>query len=214
MKLFDKFFEYLGLILILVNCILYISSLKKDSPKSYKIFTLYLLVSCILFLIMFVLAVFENPNLFISHYYFISQFVLLSLFYKQLFKTKQKLLVNYIGVFVFITLIIQYIIQPERYFSFNLFEIFLCCTPLVLYSIIHFYNSLARPGSYMYINTAVLIYISSSTLIFILGDFLSGIDSPLIKLIWTMNKVLYVIYLSLILMEWKKSSLLVRKKLY
>lgn len=213
MQLFDKIFDYLGLALIIVNCILYVYSLRKDSPKSFKLFTLYLVVSCIIFIIMFALAVYELPNLFLSHYYFISQFVLLSLFYKQLFRDNQKKLVNFIGVIVISALLIQYTIQPERYFSFNTLEIFLTNTPLVLYAIIHLYNSLASPGKYMYINVAVLIYISSSTLIFILGDYLSGVEPGLIKHIWTLNKVLYVVYLSLILIEWKKSSLLVRKKL-
>ena len=65
----------------------------------------------------------------------------------------------------------------------------------------------------MYINAGILIYITTSTLIFILGDYLSLFTkNQAIKNIWLINKVLYVIYMILILIEWKKNFRPVKSK--
>ena len=55
----------------------------------------------------------------------------------------------------------------------------------------------------MYINAGVLIYLASSTLIFILGNLINVVDRPLQTNIWFINKILYVGYLILILIEWR-----------
>lgn len=57
----------------------------------------------------------------------------------------------------------------------------------------------------MYINSAILIYLSVSTLIFILGNVINSIDKSLANNVWFLNKVFYVGYLLLILFEWKMS---------
>lgn len=115
-------------------------------------------------------------------------------------------------VLVIITLIIQYSIKPSLFFNFNILEIFLTSFPLVVYSIVHLYNSLSRKGQFMYVNAGILIYLTTSTLIFILGDYLASERSDLIRKIWYLNKVLYIGYLVLILMEWKNYSQPVKSK--
>ena len=56
----------------------------------------------------------------------------------------------------------------------------------------------------MYINAGVLIYITTSTLINILGNFLATlIDNIAVTNIWFLNKVLYAMYMLLIMIEWK-----------
>jgi ABC-type transport system involved in cytochrome c biogenesis permease subunit len=84
----------------------------------------------------------------------------------------------------------------------------------VVYSMIHLYNSLNESPKYMYINAGVLIYITTSTLIFILGDYLSGnsISSSSVDTIWFINKVLYVIYLALIFIEWWRNFRVIKNK--
>ena len=72
---------------------------------------------------------------------------------------------------------------------------------------IHLYNSLTKKGELMYINAGILIYLTTSTLIYILGDYLSNQRGIVISNIWFLNKVLYVVYISLILTEWKMSIL-------
>ncbi|WP_397364468.1 hypothetical protein [Olleya sp. R77988] len=149
----------------------------------------------------------ERPNnLFLSHFYFILQFVFLSLFYRELFTKKQIRYLHIVSTLVITTLIIQYTNRPSLFYKFNLLEILITSLPLVIYSVIHLYNSLTKPGKYMYINAGVLIYLTTSTLIFILGDFLASQKGVMsVKGIWFINKILYVGYLILICIEWKKN---------
>ena len=44
------------------------------------------------------------------------------------------------------------IFQKDLFKEFNLLEILITSFHLVLYAIIHLYNSLGKPGKYMYIN--------------------------------------------------------------
>lgn len=173
---------------------------------AFKIFKSYLFISFLILL--YSIYLWENgiPNLYLSHFHFGAQFICLSFFYKRIFVNRfQKRLVDIILFIVISLLFIKYYIEPELFFKFNIFEIFICSFPLALYSIIHLYNSLTRKGVYMYINAGVLIYLSVSTLIFILGNFIASIDRGLARNIWFLNKIFYIMYLLLIYIEWNKN---------
>ncbi len=212
MKVIDDVLKNFSLLLLFVNTVLYIFSyLKNNKNKTIKYFVTYLtLTFCILIASLIIVHFYEElnikqDNLFLSHYYFIFQFIFLSLFYNQLFNKKQKTYLKAISVVVVLILIIQYATNPNLYYKFNLLEIFITSFPLVIYSIFHLYNSLSKPGKFMYINAGVLIYLSISTLIFILGNLLNTVDRSLSKDIWFLNRLFYIGYLVLILIEWKKS---------
>ncbi|WP_055447563.1 hypothetical protein [Lacinutrix mariniflava] len=208
MKLIDELFKNLGVLLLLINAILYSYTYyktKKNTALAY--FATYLILTfCILSLSIIIVEYFGvKNNLFLSHFYFLFQFIFLSLFYKCLFTKKQKNWVNIIFGLVALVLSIQYFNNSSLFTKFNLLEILLTSLPLVLYSIIHLYNSLGRTRKYMYINSAVLIYLSVSALIFILANLIITIDDALSINVWFLNKVFYVGYLILILIEWKTS---------
>ena len=176
MEIIDSFFEYSIIALIVINTSLFVSSYNRNRKSpSYKLLFLHLFCALIINLSVFILAKFNINNLYFSHYYFISQFVILSLFYRSQFKKAQKLIVLILLVVVLIILAIQYSIWPELYFKFNTIEVFITSFPIIVYSVIYLFNSLSKSSKYMYINTGVLIYITTSTLIFILGDYLSSI---------------------------------------
>jgi hypothetical protein len=205
MSKIDDFFEYLGLLLLIINSCLYIRSYKTHkSSVAFKYFTVYLCCICIIQVIGHVYAYFEENNLYLSHFYFIIQFVSLSLFFKALFTNIQKKIVNFLLILVLVILGIQYYTTPDLFYQFNNLEIFITSVPLIVYSIIHMYNSLNKSPRYMYINAGVLIYITTSTLIYILGNFLATlIDNIAVTNIWFLNKVLYAVYMLLIMIEWK-----------
>ncbi|OUR98290.1 hypothetical protein A9Q86_14665 [Flavobacteriales bacterium 33_180_T64] len=211
----DNVFQSLGLILIVINAILYTKSYISSKNHVALLFLfLYLTICAIIMIVSSVLAYNELNNIYLAHIYFVFQFILLSLFYHSLFNSRQKKIVTIILVSVVTILVIQYFNNPDLIYKFNLFEIFITSFPLVVYSIVHLYNSLSKQGEYMYINAGVLIYLTSSTLIFILGNYLhSVLDKDTSIYIWFINKVLYVIYLLLILVEWKKSILPLKRKL-
>ena len=204
----SNIFTYLGVLLVFINSVLFLKTIVVDKQnKALKYFTLYLFLTFIILMssIMIVLLADKPNNLFLSHFYFILQFVFLSLFYRELFTKHQVKYVHIISVLVIVTLIVQYATKPSLFYKFNLLEILITSFPLIIYSILHLYNSLTKPIKYMFINAGILIYLSASTLIFILGDFLSQLDGRhTVKYIWFLNKVLYVGYLLLILIEWKK----------
>ncbi len=207
MKLIDSFFKYFGVFLLLVNTILFTSYYLKNKSKALKYFVIYLIITfVILFSSIIIVIVFDvKNNLFLSHFYFIFQFIFLSLFYKENYTKQQRNWVNVIFFIVSTVIIIQYINDFTLFNKFNLLEILLTSFPLIVYSIIHLYNSLSKPGKFMYINAGILIYLSVSSLIFILGNYISKIDSSIAFNVWFLNKVFYVGYLLLILIEWKKS---------
>lgn len=212
MKSIDSLLRNLSLILLFINVVLYsYSYLKDNKSKAVKYLIIYLtLTFCISIVSVIIVEYYKQlnikqDNLFLSHFYFIFQFIFLSLFYSKLFNKKQRNYQIIISVLVFLILLIQYATNPDLYYKFNLLEIFITSFPLVIYSIFHLYNSLSKSGKFMYINAGVLIYLSISTLIFILGNLINTVDRSLSFDIWFLNRVFYLGYLILILIEWKKS---------
>lgn len=207
MNLINHFFLYTGFILVFINTLLYLIGYKQNKKAvAYKYFTLYLLISCIILFTSYIVARIYKNNLYVSHIYFIGQFLLLSLFYHSLFKKTQKKYIIFFIIIVCLMLGIQYILRPDLFFRFNLFEIFITSLPLIIYAIMHLYNSLSQNNDYLIINAGVLIYISSSTLIFILGNYLSDLDmTEAVRNIYLINRILYVVYLTLILIQWQTS---------
>lgn len=206
--LLDNIIDGIGLIILSINSLVFLSKVQSfNNKKSYLLFTGYLIVTLIIQVWSFYLA-FDGGrnNLFLSHYYFILQFVLLSFFYESLFQKHQKKYVYTILVIVLSVLAIRFIKMPSIYERFDLLEIFLCSIPLVIYSIVHLYNSLNSSRGYLFINGGILMYLSTSTLIFILGNYLSTLDiNEGIREIWMINSFLYFVFLILIFIEWFKN---------
>ena len=74
-----EFLAYLGEFLLLINAILFLSVYRKnDTP--IKIFSFYLITMFIIQIVVSVFQVFKKNNLYLSHYYFIIQFLFLSIY--------------------------------------------------------------------------------------------------------------------------------------
>ena len=96
---------------------------------------------------------------------------------------------------------IYYLMYPHKYFKFNNFEIALTSIPLIIYCFMFIVQKLEQTDkTYFYIVSGLFIYLTGSTLLFSTGN----IKSPLKKYVWLMNGVLYIIYQSLIFIEWYK----------
>lgn len=196
-------FTYIGYFLLGTNFILFLLGLKKFVSRSYFIFTFYL---SIIIIIQFFTAFFKRNginNLFLSHLYFVFQFIILSFFYLSILKNKkQKKIVKYSLLLCPLILVIQYIFNPELFLRFNLLEIFLTSFLLIIFSMFHFYNILNEKRTYYYINMGILIYLFGSTVVFLSGNIISVLNFSTSKIIWELNSVLYVIYQILIMVEW------------
>ncbi|GGI56505.1 hypothetical protein [Winogradskyella haliclonae] len=203
--------EDIGFFFLIVNTVLFLVGLKKaKNKKEYYVFTIYLISISVISGIMSYLASYEENNLFLSHYYFVVQFILLSWFFYELFQKRQKkLVVKFTGIVVF-TLAILYLTGEIAYYSvepFNPLEVFICSFPIIVYSIIHLYNSLNNTLNYAYVNTGILVYISISTLVFILASVLNNPESysmQVVDILWEFNSAFFLLYHVLIFVEWLK----------
>jgi len=192
-------------ILLALNTILFLKGFFIQK-KTFKIFNLYLFVCLIIQVKSYLLWQDKIDNLYLSHYYFISQFILLSLFYITLFNSKKhKNVVKIISLLVLLILAIQYYLKPSLYYKFNLLEIVLTSLSIVSFSVVHFYNSLTEKTKYIYINSGIFVYLTCSTLIFCSGNFFKEGTGNLKNILWLLNTILYVVYLIFIFIEWYKN---------
>lgn len=192
----------LGLILLLINCFLFFISMSKKA-KTYKVFAFYLLIMAIIQIASFVTSKLKIHNIFLTHFYFVIQFLILSYFYfLLLIDLKQKLLIKIITPLVITNLIIYYYNYPLDFYIFNPFEIFITSLPLVIYTTFHLYNLLNQDKKFYYINLGLLIYLFGSTLVFLTGNLLLLIDGNYVfDIIWSFNEYIYVVYQLLILKD-------------
>lgn len=199
----NNFFADIGYLILLINVILFIKGFSNNG-KAFKIFTLYSVLIFIIQIAVNVLNYFKLNNLFLSHFYFIFQFLLLSFFYLTILKINfQKKIIKLLLILCPFTLMLQYIINPNLFFEFNLFEIFITSFPIIIYSIFYLYNLLIEKKYFYYINLGILIYLFGSTVLFLVGNLVAKLDANLNDIPWILNSVLYIIYQLFILAEWK-----------
>ncbi|MDI6050422.1 hypothetical protein QLS31_11315 [Flavobacterium sp. XS2P24] len=195
----------IGYLILFFNLILFIKGFANQG-KAYKIFTWYLGVVFTIQIISNIFMRMNTNNLFLSHFYFIGQFILLSFFYITVLKEEfQKKLVKAGLVIGLLALSIQYAYDTSLFFKFNLFEIFITSFLLIIYATIHFYNMLNEKKEFYYVNVGLMIYLLGSTILFLVGN-LTAVLSPKMSLFtWILNALLIIINQFFILIEWKKS---------
>jgi hypothetical protein len=203
--LFGFSLSVFSLLLLLINAILFFSNKNKFKSHLYKYVTIYLLV-------LFVVELFCNSigflypgqNFYLSHFYFNAQFVLLSIVFYRLFnhyKLKKIVVFNY--VIVTFIIIGMYIYNNELFWQFNLFEISSTSALLIVYSLIHIFNTLGKSKKLFYLIIGLILYVLCSSLIFLFGNYeLVFIEDPYID-IWIFNTLFYIVYQVLIFVEWK-----------
>ncbi len=195
----------IGYLILLLNLILFIKGFPNQG-KAYTIFTWYLGVVFSIQIISNILMRLNIMNLFLSHFYFIGQFIVLSFFYLTILKEPyQKKIVKIGLVTSFLALGIQYANDMSLFFAFNLFEIFITSFLLIIYATFHFYNMLNEKKEFYYINVGILMYLFGSTILFLVGNLTTILSPKMSLLTWTLNAFLIIIYQLFILVEWKKS---------
>lgn len=201
-----KIFANIGNLILICNLILFIKDFRFQN-KEFKIFTFYLAIILSIQLGSKILVNLHYQNLYLSHFYFIGQFIMLSIFYKNLFKeTFQKRIVNIGFISCLLLLGIQYGLNPSLFFKFNLFEIFITSFLLIIYAVFHFYNMLNSKKEFYYINMGILLYLFGSTILFLVGNLMTSLSPKLNKFPWILNAILFIVYQVFIIIEWKKSN--------
>lgn len=201
----NAFLSNLSQILLLINIVLFLRGFSKFE-KPLKFFTVYLIVMFIIEMIVSYFNYLGLNNLFLSHFYFVFQFIILSFFYNSLYKNKwQKKILRVCFIGSMLILCIQYFYDPSLFYKFNLLEIFITSFLIIIYASFHFYNLLSEEKHLYFINTGILIYIFSSTIVFFMGNLLAFFKIKGSENIYMLNSLMYVVFQLLILYEWKIS---------
>ena len=190
--------------MLLLNTTLFLKSFTKHS-KAFRFFSIYLSLMCLIQLLSLLVAkVLHKPNLFLSHFYLIFQFVFLSLFYYQIIKNK---IILFLMIPILTFLSYQYLNDFEIFFRYNSLGIAITQLLLVIYAVAYFFLSLKGKITFIIINTGLLLYLLSSTLIFVSGNliFNVNISESLNFLLIGANRLLYFIFQILIFIEWRKN---------
>ena len=201
----NQIIAYLSTSILVLNFIVFFNCFSFFG-RAVKIFTIYLGLILVIQISSLILWNFGINNIFLSHFYFIVQFIVLSIFYKEILiaKVQKKFILgSLLMILGFLT--IQYLFFPNLFKKFNLVEIVATSVPLVMYSILHFYNILSSNRNFFYINTGILFYLSGSTLLFVAGNYIVSSNSILNKSIWIVNSSLFVVFQILIFIEWRKN---------
>lgn len=193
---------YIGYVLLFINTVLYFISYKSKN-FTYKILFSYLVFTFIIQIYSEGIAIKKGNNLFLSHYYFTGQFIIMSVFfYKTLINETIKKIICVVPFPVFILLFIQYFKNPEIYHNFNLFEILLTTVPIIGYCLFFLLERISSlEKKFIFFISGLFIYILCSTLIFSAGN-ISG-DTQ--RILWRFNNSLYIIFQILIFIEWYKN---------
>lgn len=191
----------IGYILLALNTILFLRSYRLEQTST-KIFTLYLIGSLFIQLYSSYLSDHKINNLFLSHYFFIGKFVLLSLFFRKILKKiVLKKIISVVIIIVLVALCIYYIIYPSSYYKFNVFEIVLTSVPLIIFCFLFFIQKIESSESkFVFIVSGMFLYFLCSLLLFTAGN----IKGSTKMLIWNTNAVLYILYQILIFVDWYK----------
>jgi hypothetical protein len=147
---------------------------------------------------------FKMNNIFFFHYYFVGQFFLLSLFFRNILQSKFiTKVIDSVIIGVLSSVCIYYLIFPYKYFEFNNFEITITSIPLIIYCFLFIVKKMEEADkTYFYIVSGMFIYITCSTLLFSTGNI--KVFSPIKKVVWLMNATLFIVYHSLVFIEWYK----------
>lgn len=204
---FNTILTIIPKVLLILLCFLFAKSYRRNLLKKGD---LYIFVYIVIVTITEILSKVFNllgDNLFLMHPYFISVFVVLSLFFQAQFKGgKIKKLMRIACILIPSFLVIRYIMYPAMFWNFNTLEPLLCNGMLIIYLVIFLFKRMEfSKTKYLYFAPGLLVYLVSSTLLFALGDYLLEHFSRATFInLWSVNNVLYILFLVLMIVEWYK----------
>ncbi len=199
------FFTYLGYLILIVNFILYSKGFSKFG-KAFQTYNYYLFLLVIVQFAMEVLVFFKQNNLYLVHLYFVGQFVLLGFFYRSLLQNPLQKKIVTISIFAGLSVLaVQYLLEPQLFFKFNLLEITITSLLVVFFALIYLYNMLIGAKKYYYITVGLIVYLLASTVLFFVGNLTIGLSDEFKFLTWNLNAFFVVVNQLFVLYEWKVS---------
>jgi hypothetical protein len=200
----DNFLIYLVYAILFLNLIFYsISFFQKKKANAF--FVSYIAFSFCMQFSMEILYRLSIHNLLLVNSFFLGQFILLGLFFKSLFSNKKQIRYLQFSMYLALFLIIcQYAYDYHLLFEFNLFVITLTSLLLVCYALMNLYNQLTTEKMYYFITIAVIMYMLSSAVLYLIGSLTKNLSDDFKYISWQLNAFLVVLQQSLYLYECKK----------
>ncbi len=198
-------FEIGPSILLCALCLIASLLFKKNDWKFRWLF-IHLFVVFIIEAISMVLNIFSVPNTFLYHIYIVEEFVLLALFYRAWFRSSllQKSVVVMIFVFLIFSILNSLIFQKSQVFNSNARVVESII--LTLLSIVTFINLFQSSDNVrlvqhplFWFNCAILLYFTSSLILFLLSNLLLEKSSAKFNgYVWDFHRWLALVYYSII----------------
>lgn len=196
-------FSHTSTILLALNAILYSKHLN-SKDLVYKYFAIYLILMAINQITNTTLFVMEKRTFFLFNTYLIAQFLMLSLFYYEMFKVKKQRKFILIVMFIIsIILGVQYIWTPDLFFNYNIIGIITTSTILISYAITYFFYHIGDKELKLYlVNSGLLIYLLGTILIFSIANVGLQLERDLERALWILNAFIYLVFQIIIMTQW------------
>jgi hypothetical protein len=194
---------YSSIVLVNTTAFLYIYLSNKKRSVSLGTLLFYSFFLLIIETVTSTLSMKGINNLYLSHFYFIPQALILGkLFIDHFLTTVQvKIAKSYlVGSLLFLCL--QYLISPELLAGINIIEIFLMNYFLIGCSLFYFYNTLKTKRQHKFLMFGVLFYSTLSTSTFLLVNLVEHINIEIAYAITSLHIVLLIIYQLFISLHW------------
>ena len=191
----------IGLLLLLINALRFLSLVDKTTPV--KILRYYLVASLIEGITCFCLyLIFPENNYFVSHIYFNIQLLFLGYFFYNILEHKPtQQFIKFSTIILMLFFIAQIAYEPATFFKFNLYEVVSICVLLITFSLVYIYNNLGKSKKYLYFSFGVVIYFTCSCLVYLLGGYTIVLcQNPFIDH-WIIKDVFFIIFQLLVFKE-------------
>ncbi len=202
--IFSFSISMIGLLFLIINTFLFVKN-KAIHGKVSKIFLSYLVALSVIEIACHAIGYLSpNSNLFISHFYFVFQFVFLSFLYFKLFENKIiKKSIIIILILQLTVLISMYYSNPKLFWGFNFYEIVSCSSILVIYALLFIFKNFEKEHKYFNFSLGLILYLICSISIFMSGNLEMVLwEDPFID-IWIFNSIFYILFQYMIFREYK-----------
>lgn len=195
--------------IIFVPVIIAIFSYRHFNP-GLRVLCIHLFIACTVEVISYIWMKQKWNNLPFLHFYTISEFILLYLFYDIFFgNTFPKRLLRGIAIsFVLFSVINSLFIQ--NIFEFNSYARGLEALLLIILSLLCFYKISISPqdtGGIPWINAGILVYFSGGLTLFILSNYILPFSNSINTLIWAIHSFLSIfLYIVISIGLWKSRT--------
>lgn len=196
---------YIYLFLLAANCILYGNSAIYTHKKEFNLLFQYLIAMVTVEISSNLVARFYGNNLFLSHiYYFLHGLFWVLFMFKTTLNPRQKRIVKYTSILILTVEVIQYLLFPSLFLTFNPLEVILVNYLLILCALFHFYNALGTRHKLNYIFIGILIYSIIDLSILAFGNLIAKTHYETSWIIWFIREISILFFYTMFLLQWIK----------